>query len=100
MSTFTSRFRRSLNKYKKRWISRYNPSAVTYPTAFETTWKSELLSQSTTSKLSKMFVRLDGELKFGVSRQLVLDVFERMGLITDQQKKLDFLNESGYEQMR
>lgn len=47
-----------------------------------------------------MFVRLDGELKYGVSRQLVLDVFERMGIIEDQKKKLDFLNESGYEQMR
>jgi len=44
-----------------------------------------------------MFVRLDGELKYGVSRQLVLDVFERMGIIEDQKKKLDFLNESGYE---
>jgi len=47
-----------------------------------------------------MFVRLDAELKFGVSRQLVLDVLERLGYIVDQQKKLDFLNESGYEQMR
>ena len=58
------------------------------------------MSKQVTDKLSEMFVRLDAELKFGVSRQLVLDVLERMGLIVDQQKKLDFLNESGYESMR
>jgi hypothetical protein len=44
-----------------------------------------------------MFVRLDAELKFGVSRQLVLDVLEKMELIVENQKKMDFLNESGYE---
>lgn len=98
--TFTSRYHRSLNKYKKRWVTRYNPSAVTYLTAQETTWQSELLSKQVSDRFSEMFVRLDAELKFGVSRQLVLDVLERMEIIVDQQKKLDFLNESGYESMR
>ncbi len=58
------------------------------------------MSKQASDKLSEMFVRLDAELKFGVSRQLVLDVLERMKIIVDQQKKLDFLNESGYESMR
>jgi len=47
-----------------------------------------------------MFVALDKELKFGVSRQLLLDTYERMGCIVGGEAKQEFLSSSGYQTKR
>jgi len=40
-----------------------------------------------------MFVKLDRELKHGVSRRLILNVLEKMKAIESEQERLDFLNQ-------
>jgi hypothetical protein len=70
---FAARMERSYRKYKKRWLTRYNPHCITYTTAIETTWEPKRLSRPSTERLSELFVRLDRELEHGVSRQLILD---------------------------
>lgn len=74
----TARWERSFRKYKKRWILRYNPEAITYTTALETTWEPARLSRPSTERLSELFVRLDRELEYGMSRQLILDTMKHV----------------------
>ena len=64
----TARMERTYRKYKKRWLYRYNPSCITYTTAIETTWQPKRLSRPSTDRLSEMFVKLDRELEYGMSR--------------------------------
>ncbi len=42
-----------------------------YATALETTWEPKSLSRQSTEQLSDLFVKLDRELKGGVSRSLI-----------------------------
>ena len=75
---FTARIERSYRKYKKRWLARYNPHCITYTTALETTWEPKRLSRPSTEKLSELFVRVDRELEYGMSRQLILDALREV----------------------
>lgn len=69
----TARIEKSSRKYKKRWIAKYNPHCITYMTAIETTWEPTRLSRPSTDRLSEVFVKMDRELDYGMSRQLILD---------------------------
>jgi len=51
---------------------------MAYQSALENSWEPKKLSRVSTEKLSEMFVKLDRELKHGVSRRLVLDVLLKM----------------------
>jgi hypothetical protein len=77
----TARFERSYRKYKKRWITRYNPSCITYTTALETTWEPKRLSRQSTERLSELFVRLDRELEHGMSRQLIVETLRQVSFV-------------------
>ena len=63
-----SRLERVWKKYKKRWIFRYNKSAMVYTSAVETTYEPKLLSRESTDKLSQLFIKMDRELDNGFSR--------------------------------
>ena len=74
----SARIERSSRKYKKRWLYRYNPHCITYTTALETVWEPTKLSRPSTERLSETFVRLDRELEYGVSRQLIIDALKKV----------------------
>jgi hypothetical protein len=74
----TARFERSYRKYKKRWITRYNPSCITYTTAIDTTWQPKRLARQSTERLSELFVKLDRELEHGMSRQLIVETLKQV----------------------
>ena len=71
---FTARMERTYKKYKKRWITKYNPACIEYESAREALWEPTKISRQSSKKLSEQFVKLDRELEFGFSRQLVIDV--------------------------
>lgn len=52
---------KTINKYKRRWVTRFNPESITYQTAVETTYqgKPSKLSQETAARLGEAFIRVD-----------------------------------------
>lgn len=87
-------------KYRRRYITKFNPTSIVYNTAAETTFKPEHLQPELTVKLQKMFVELDRELDCGVSRQLLLDCYRRMGIYLLEDERNKYLNKSGFESIR
>jgi hypothetical protein len=57
---------------------------MAYQTALDNSWEPSKLSRVSTEKLSDMFVKLDRELKHGVSRKLVQDVLVKMKATTEE----------------
>ena len=97
----SARIERVFKKYKKRWIYKYNRSALEYESAIETKYEPQHMSRPSTEKLSQLFVRIDREMKdYGFSRQLVADVLIRMNLMDRQKDLPKFLDESGYSQIQ
>ena len=101
---------RSINKYKRRWITRYHPEAISYQTALDSAFPGQAFSQEVTDRLGEAFVIADSTLKNGFSRQLVINVLTRvrfssiimvfqMERMTDEQQK-KFLSDSGYRTVR
>ena len=100
LGIFSSRMERVFKKYKKRWIFRYNRSAMTYASAMETIYEPKKLSGQSTEKLSQLFIRIDRELEFGFSRILLADCLIKMGLMDREKDLADFLASSGYNYIR
>lgn len=75
---FTARMERSARKYKKQWIFSKNPSLLTYPTAVDTLYEPQGISQLSTEKVSEAFLKHDRALKDGMSRLLIMKVFEKV----------------------
>jgi len=75
---FAAKMERTFKRYKRRLILHFFPGCMAYTTAIETTWEPKKLSRVSTERLGEMFVRLDRDLKHGVTRQLVLDVVLKM----------------------
>ena len=73
-----ARMERFGKKYKLRWITKHNPTAIAYTTALEAVWEPTKLSRPSTDLLSEAFVRLDRELLWGMSRQLVINVLKKV----------------------
>jgi alpha-galactosidase/6-phospho-beta-glucosidase family protein len=78
-----TRKQRSINKYKRRWLSRFNPEAATYQSAVETTYQGRpaKLSQETGDRLGEAFIRVDRQLKNGFSRQLLINILNRVSFM-------------------
>lgn len=45
---FAARMERVYKKYKRRWITRYNPHSIAYESALETVWQPNTLSRKAT----------------------------------------------------
>ena len=75
-----------MKKYQIRWMSRYNPTQFVHPSSLDAAYKPEKLSQENTVKLGKMFVEVDKQMKYGVSRQLIVETFEQMDLMKEELK--------------
>ena len=81
----SSKLERTFKRYKRSLITRYAPTCMTYQTALDNSWEPSKLSRVSTEKLSDMFVKLDRELKHGVSRKLVQDVLVKMKATTEEE---------------
>lgn len=80
MTTWAKKRRqRAINKYKRRWLTRFNPEAITYQTAIDTSYyRPQKLQREAAEKLGETFIRVDRELKNGFSRQLIINVLSRV----------------------
>lgn len=65
---FSSRYHRTVNKYKKRWINRYNPEAILFSTPDDFNYVPQKISKENTDKLTATFLRGENMLKNGFSR--------------------------------
>lgn len=59
---------RTINKYKKRWIARYNPDAILYSTPDDFNYKSAILTPENQDRLAETFLAGERKLKNGFSR--------------------------------
>ena len=60
---------RTINKYKRRWLSRYNPEAITYQTAIDAAYYlPSKLNAGDADRLGQEFIRVERQLKYGFSR--------------------------------
>jgi hypothetical protein len=67
----SAKLERSFKQFKQGQILKYSPWCMGPATAIETMWEPTSLSRQSTEQLGELFVRLDRELKEGVSRQLI-----------------------------
>lgn len=91
---FLARLERSARKYKKQWIMGKNPSLITYSTAMDTMYVPMKISQQSTDRLGDLFLRIDRDLKEGVSRGFLVKALLESGLITDKQQVREILGKS------
>ena len=73
---------------------------MTYASALETRYEPVKLSRPSTDKLSQLFVKLDRDLEYGLSRQLVADCLVRMELMEADKEVNTFLDASGHQYIR
>ena len=92
---FLARLERSGRKQKKNLIFSKNPTLLSYPTAIDTLYEPSKLSTQSFEKLGDAFLRLDRQLKDGMSRLLILTVLKKSGLISNKEEILRFLEDSG-----
>lgn len=72
-------------KYRRRYRHRFNYSSTVFISQEEVLFWPEQLQHDLVVRLQKMFMELDKELDCGVSRQLILDCYKRMGLYQTQE---------------
>ena len=75
---FLARLERSARKYKRQWIMKKYPNVLTYPSAIETLYEPQGISTGSTDKLGETFLKLDRQLKDGVSRLLIIRSLEKV----------------------
>ena len=71
---FSNRKQRVINKYKRRWIGKYNPTAVQYILPEQFSYKPAKLSQESVDKLGPIILEGENKLKNGFSRQLIVNI--------------------------
>jgi hypothetical protein len=75
---FSSRTERLVNKYKRRWIQRYNPQAIIYITPKDFDYVPAKLSKQSADRLGQVYVQGDRQLKNGFSRQLTINILTKV----------------------
>ena len=68
---------------------------MAYQSALDNSWEPKKLSRVSTEKLSDLFVKLDRELKHGVSRKMILNVLVKMKAIESDAESQEFLKLKG-----
>lgn len=91
----SAKIERTYKKYKKRWITRYNPECITYQSALDTMYEPKALSRGSTERLCELFIRVDREMQHGFSRQLIADALKAMEKLTKEEEGA-FMKASGY----
>ena len=92
---------RVVNKYKRRWLLRYNPTFAVSKTATETLWRPEGLSSESFERLAAKFVEYDRTIANGCSRQLVLDTLKRLSQkFADVKAQQEFIKRADHDMIR
>ena len=92
---FLARLERSGRKYKKAFVMWYNPLLMTYQTAIDTLYEPSKLSVASTERLAEAFLRIDRQLKHGVSRLLLITAMRKGGIDFTPEETAKFLADSG-----
>lgn len=90
---------RVINKYQKRWILRFNPDKFIYPAAGDNLRLPRAITEENYMKLGRVFIEVERQLLFGVSRQLIINVLMKMERM-DTKMAATFLSDSGYSKAR
>lgn len=75
---FAARIERSGRKYKKKFLMKRYPNTITYQSALDTLYEPKKLSLQSTDLLGESFIKIDRLLRDGVSRQLIIDTFQKV----------------------
>ena len=75
---FLARLERSARKYKRQWIMNKYPNVLTYPSAMDTLYEPYGISSGSSDKLGESFLKVDRQLKGGVSRLLIIRALEKV----------------------
>ena len=73
-----ARLERSARKYKRQWILNKYPNVLTYPSAIDTLYEPLSISTGSTDKLGETFLKLDRQLKEGVTRLFIIRALEKV----------------------
>jgi hypothetical protein len=70
---------RTINKYKRRWLARYNPEGISYQTAIDAGfYRPTNMSENDAQRLGEAVLKADRQLKNGCSRQLIINIMNRV----------------------
>ncbi|CAI2372964.1 unnamed protein product [Moneuplotes crassus] len=86
-------------KYYNRWMHKFNPERVVQMTALETLHKPKKISTENFEKLGKVFIEVENQLLYGVSRQLIINTLVKLDKM-DTKLATKFLRDSGYKRAR
>ena len=85
---------KTINKYKRRWLTRYNPQAIIYQTAIDASYfYPARLTEDAQEKLGRAFNKVDSQLKNGFSRQLLINILARVRKSLIDMRSVDGRNE-------
>jgi len=90
---------RVIRKYEIRWMHKYNPESRVMETAVENLQLPKNITQKNYYKLAKVFLEVENQMLYGVSRQLIINVLNKMERM-DSKMALKFLSDSGYTTTR
>jgi hypothetical protein len=96
---FVTRRAKLGEKYEIRWMHRYSPDLRVYSTASYNLYLPSKITLDNYEKLAKVFIEVDNQLLYGVSRQLILNVLNKMERMDSKIAK-KFLLDSGYGRAR
>ena len=85
---------RRFKNFKRSWILERYPECISPQTALETLWEPKSLSVPSTEKAATTFMEVDRQLIRGVTRSLLATA-----LHMPNEDRLEFLNDSGYENL-
>jgi hypothetical protein len=63
----SSKLERTFKRYKREWILKRSPWTVGWQSAIDTTWQPKTLSRQSTDRIGELFVKVDRELKGGIT---------------------------------
>jgi hypothetical protein len=71
---------KTINKFKRRWLTRFNPDAISYQTAIDAAYfkPEHAFSQQAADMLGDAYIKVDRQLKHGFSRQLIINILTRV----------------------
>ena len=85
---------RRFKNFKRSYILDKYPECISPQSALETLWEPKSLSVPSTEKAATTFMEVDRNLKRGVTRSLLATA-----LYMPNEDRLEFLNDSGYENL-
>ena len=74
----------------------YYPTLMTYQSAIDAMYEPSKLSVASTDRLAEAFLRIDRQLKHGMSRLLIIKALRKSGVAFSDEEVSKFLADSGF----